>query len=186
MFARGDVAVLALADGAGGTGDGAKAADVVLERVRDAVLDPDFDLLAPARWYDLLVQIDRALEGIGETTAAIVVLAEGMSICAAAGDSEVWLIDESTASKLTAHVDRTRLGSGRAKPLSAACPELHDRVIIASDGLFRHVAEARILDIARHEHVLRAASMLAESARLPSGALSDDVAVLVAEPHDRA
>ncbi|AKU98789.1 hypothetical protein AKJ09_05453 [Labilithrix luteola] len=188
VFARGDVAVLAVADGAGGLGDGAKAADVVLERVRDAVLDTTFDLLSVARWRELLADTDRELEGIGETTAVVVVLADGMSICAAAGDSEAWLVGASSVTKLTANADRRRLGSGLARPTSTAHPAhpaLRERLVVATDGLFRHVAEARILEIANAEPVLRAANALAESTRLPSGERPDDVAVLVAEPQER-
>jgi|GEM_PF-6519483 len=181
VFARGELAVTVVADGAGGTGDGGAAADLLLVRVRDAVLDPAFDLLAPTAWERLFADVDGALAGVGETTAVVVVLAEGMLVWSAAGDSEAWIVHASSVERITQHADRARLGSGRAKPVGGARRELDARLVVGSDGLFRHAPEERIVELARRERFGGIADALVEAARLPSGALADDVAVLVAE-----
>ena len=180
IFARGDAAVLAVADGAGGAGDGHRAADALLERVRDATLDPAFDLLAPSRWQELFVSVDHALHGVGETTAIVVVLAPGVVVCTASGDSEAWIVGRDVDA-LTANVDRARLGSRGAKPSSMIGPELEGRLVVASDGLFRHVPRERIVEVVRRERFGAVADALVACARLPSGGLHDDVVVLVAE-----
>lgn len=174
VFARGEAAVLVVADGAGGTGDGGAAADLVLERVRDAVLDAQFDLLSPARWTRLLRDIAPAVARAGETTVVIVVLVPGMLVYASAGDSEAWLVGVSTDTRLT--TPSPRLGSGREAPHAGARGELSERLIVATDGLFRHAAKEGILRIVRTEKFGAVADALVA---LADG--SDDVAVLVAE-----
>jgi PPM family protein phosphatase len=188
VFARGTTAVLVVADGAGGLGGGAGASDVLLERARDAVLDAGFDLLAPAAWVRLFREVDAALArgAAGETTAVVVVLAEGATLCVTAGDSEAWLVgaavDRLTEGARTAESDRrVRLGSGRAEPVFTLRGELEGRLVVATDGLFRHVAPEHIAALVREERFGRVADALIEAARSPGGALADDVVVLVAE-----
>ncbi|OJY22921.1 MAG: hypothetical protein BGO98_33340 [Myxococcales bacterium 68-20] len=181
IFARGDHAVLAVADGAGGIGDGGRAADLFIERVRDAVLDTSFDLLTPNAWHRLFADVDADLRSIGESTALVVVLAPGMLLCTTAGDSEAWIVHAHDVERLTGGSNRARLGSGRAKTSSVTRRELDGRLVVATDGLFSHVPEHRILEVVRGERFGRIADALVESARLPSGDLCDDIAVLVAE-----
>lgn len=177
VFARGETAVLVVADGAGGVGDGGAAADAIIDAVRAAVLDADVDLLAPATWARLLVEQDRALVGLGgETTAVVVVLADGMLVHASAGDSEAWIVRPNDVERLTAGTDRARLGTGRARPAAAARKELDGRLVVASDGLFRHVDAAAIEEALR---TLRFGGVADALIALTHG--EDDVAVLVAE-----
>jgi PPM family protein phosphatase len=183
VFARGETAVLVVADGAGGLGGGAAASEAVLERVRDAVLDVDVDLLAPTSWVRLLRELDSALVAgsVGETTALIVVLASGATLCVSAGDSEAWLVGAAGIDRLSERATRARLGSGRARPVSTLRGELEGRLVVASDGLFRHVPQERIVTLVREERFGRVADALVDAARSPIGTLADDVAVLVAE-----
>jgi serine/threonine protein phosphatase PrpC len=181
VFARGDAAVLVVADGAGGLGDGGPAAQSLLDRARDAVLDASFDLLSPTAWERLFADVDRALTS-GETTAVVVVLVPGMVLCTCAGDSEAWIVGPRGVTRLTSHAARARLGSRRAKPVSVVRGALEGRLVVASDGLFRHVPEADIVETMQKEPFGRVADALIARARLPSGDLADDVAVLVAEP----
>lgn len=174
VFARGEAAVLVVADGAGGVGDGGAAADLVLERVKDAVLDPSFDLLAPARWTQLLVEIEPTVKKVGESTVVVVVLVPGMTVCASSGDSEAWIVGPNGIEKLTKNTPR--LGSGRVAPHVSARGNWEGRLIVASDGLFRHAAHDAIANIVRAEKFGRVGDVLVELA-----GTADDVAVLVAE-----
>ncbi|MBX3233363.1 MAG: SpoIIE family protein phosphatase [Labilithrix sp.] len=176
VFARGETAVLVVADGAGGVGDGARAADHLVDRVREAVLDADFDLAAPAAWSRLFADVDRALVGVGETTAVVVVLMTGLLVHAAAGDSEAWLVRADASERLTAGASRARLGTGRARPSASVRRELDGRLVVASDGLFRHTRSEAIERVVRAEKFGAVADALVALTRG-----EDDVAVLVAE-----
>ena len=138
-------------------------------------------LLAPTAWRRLFADVDAELRSIGESTAVVVVLAPGMLVCAAAGDSEAWIVRAHDVERLTSGSDRARLGSGEANTSSVTRRELDGRLVVATDGLFGHVPERRILEVMRGERFNRIADALVESARLPSGDLCDDIAVLVAE-----
>jgi serine/threonine protein phosphatase PrpC len=181
VFARGEHAVLVVADGTGGAGDGAAAADLALARIRGSVLDDTFDLLAPAAWQRLFGAIDRELVAIGETTAIAVVLAPGILVCVSAGDSEAWNVRPDAVDRLTTGTDKARLGSQHANPSTLVQRELEGRLIVASDGLFRHAPDERIIAATRSERIGAIGDVLVESLRLSSGELPDDVAILVAE-----
>lgn len=168
VFARGEAAVLVVAGGV--------AAELVLDRVREAALDVDFDLLAPARWGRLLEETGPAVKRVGESTVAIVALVPGRLVHASAGNSEAWLVGPSDVVKLTETTPR--LGSGREAPHAGARAlgaTWEGRLVVASDGLFRHVAEAALLRVVRTEKFGRVGDALVELA----GARG--VAVLVAE-----
>lgn len=183
VFARGAIAVLVVADGAGGGGDGGAAADRFLGAVRDAVLDEAFDLEASASWRDLFEAVDQGLvrDAVGETTGVVVVLGGASELAASAGDSETWRLSAGTFERLTGAGSRARLGSGAARPEVLALEGTVERILVATDGLFRHTPGARIEELVRTARFGAVADALVAAARLPSGALADDVAVLVAE-----
>ena len=54
-----------------------------------------------------------------------------------------------------------------------------NRLLIASDGLFKYATAERICDLAMQGPVVEAADALANCVRLPSGAFQDDVAVVL-------
>ena len=174
IFARGETAVLVVADGAGGIGDGAAAADLVLERARDIVLDPNFDLLAPTRWTTWMKELGAEVKRVGESTVVVVVLTPGMLVHASAGDSEAWIVEPTGVVKLTKRTPR--LGSGSEAPHVAARGELAGRLVVATDGLFRHAPHEEILRLVRTEKFGAVGDALVALA-----GNADDVAVLVAE-----
>jgi serine/threonine protein phosphatase PrpC len=112
---------------------------------------------------------------VGESTIVIVVLVPGMLVHASAGDSEAWLVGPTSVTRLTEI--SPRLGTGRESPKVSARGALTERLVVATDGLFRHAPEAEILRVARSEKFGAVADALVA---LAGGA--DDVAVLVAEP----
>src|SRR5262245_52315416 len=73
-FQRGPDLVLVLADGAGGIGGGAEAAEFLLKNVRERIASAESD---ESKLVTLLTSIDREMAeagAFGETTAIVVVL----------------------------------------------------------------------------------------------------------------
>ena len=74
---------------------------------------------------------------------------------------------------------RPLLGSGEALPVQFQASHRGERVLVASDGLVKYATVEQICAIAIQGSVAEAADALANCVRLPSGALQDDVAVVV-------
>ena len=74
---------------------------------------------------------------------------------------------------------RPLLGTGEALPVLFEAERRGGRVLLASDGLFKYATGERIRALAMNGSVAQAAEALARSVRLPSGALQDDVAVVL-------
>jgi hypothetical protein len=75
---------------------------------------------------------------------------------------------------------KPHLGSGRATPVGFGPFPVGERVLLGSDGLFKYVDANRIGDVALTDPLERAARDLVDAARLVSGRLQDDVAVVLA------
>ena len=165
-----------LADGAGGSGGGAAAAEAVIataERFAQATeLDP----------VHLLETLDHHLGSIGQSTAVVVLVSEGQIWGASVGDSSAWLLSKNSLLDLTAGQRRKPLlGSGGAMPVAFGPYPWVPRLLLGSDGLFKYVPHERIRQLATASPVESAAAALIDAARLPSGALQDDVALILAE-----
>ncbi|MCB9751185.1 MAG: SpoIIE family protein phosphatase [Myxococcales bacterium] len=163
--------VLALADGAGGMGGGAWAADAVIEAVSASAAARRDD------WAVVLRELDARLADAGRTTAVVVELRGGSLSGASVGDSEAWRFGASTIELTAKQRRKPLLGSGRARPVSLrGAARVGDVVLLASDGLLRYASrpqlEARARGGARPDALL-------ELARLPDGALRDDAALVL-------
>jgi PPM family protein phosphatase len=109
------------------------------------------------------------------------VVVGGKVFGASAGDSGAWLIGATAVQDLTEHQrQKPLLGSGNAVPIGFGPVRHEGRLLMASDGLFKYVPYARICDLARSVALADAPTELVAAARLSSGTLQDDVAVLVA------
>ncbi|MGH3573644.1 MAG: hypothetical protein ACRDUW_17780, partial [Pseudonocardiaceae bacterium] len=85
-----------------------------------------------------------------------------------------WMLSRrSPVRDLTAQQDRARLGSGRAHPVIFRT-QLMGSLLLASDGLLKYIRAADIRTCAA-----RGVDALIDSVRLKSGALQDDVAVIL-------
>ena len=84
---------------------------------------------------------------------SIVVLVPGMLVWASAGDSEAWLVGTTTDSRLTEI--SPRLGSGREAPKAGTRGGLAERLVVGTDGLFRHAPEGEILRLVRAEQLVK-------------------------------
>ena len=162
-----------LADGAGGTTGGAEAASRVVaralaERPRTA-----------SACVALLASLDDRLGG--ETTAVVLAVVDGVVLGASVGDSGAWMPRGKELVDLTENQRRKPLlGSGRATVVAIDPVPLAGRLLVASDGLSSYVQSAQILEILALPFA-DIPSALTSAARLPSGALQDDLSIVVAE-----
>jgi serine/threonine protein phosphatase PrpC len=184
VFDHGGALVVVVADGAGGVSGGGRAADLVVELVRDAVAAPAIDPLRAEGWVDLLSRADALLEAdhdAGEATGVVVVVTEDFLVGASGGDSGAWVVHtEGTIDDLTVRQHRKlRLGSGRARPVSFSRPGLAGTLLVATDGLLNYARREKIAALALQADLDRVARDLIELVRLPGGGLQDDVGVVL-------
>ncbi|HEV7558771.1 MAG TPA: hypothetical protein VGO00_25040, partial [Kofleriaceae bacterium] len=117
--------MVALADGAGGTGNGAAAAQAIVDAVETGAGD----------WCALLEDLDGRLDG-AQATAVIVSVREritGVSV----GDSGAWLVRDGDIIDLTEHQRRKPLVGGGCEPVAFEAP-FDGTLVVGSDGLFRY------------------------------------------------
>jgi serine/threonine protein phosphatase PrpC len=172
-----DGCLVAVADGAGGTGNGAGAAEGLI-----AALTKLAGYAASTDWFDALCVLDDELSASGGLTTGVVAFVDDDRIRGASvGDSSAWLISPTgELTDLTA-LQRRRplLGSGEALPVQFKAERRGGRLLLASDGLVKYATAERICALATQGAVEEAARALANCVRLPSGALQDDVAVVI-------
>lgn len=169
---RGERTLAIVCDGAGNGGQGGLAAELAVAELariwREGLVD----------WARALLVVDQLLKRQaqgGETTCVVVNISDdGECRGASVGDSGAWMLPRgSPVRDITAHQDRARLGSGQVNPVRFKA-QLSGRLVIATDGLFKYI---RSVDI--HVYAARGVDALIERVRLKSGALQDDVAVIL-------
>jgi len=172
-FLTNERAVLVIADGAGGTGSGAKAAEIVLQQARALVQGG-----LPVR---ALLSADQQLVTLGALSTAIVVVASGDVIHGAScGDSSCWLIGSDGVVELTEHQNRRPLVGNGCRPSEFRARPGSSRLLIATDGLSKYARLEQILAAAQRPSLVDAAHELAELPRLPCDAYQDDVGIVLA------
>jgi serine/threonine protein phosphatase PrpC len=171
--------VVALADGAGGTSNGARAAEAVVESA--STLPPDADLASALEDLDA----DASRLGDGQTTAIVLVIDNHGVRGASVGDSEAWLVDfDQRIKKLTRdQIRKPLLGSGASLTSVADSWPGDVTLLVASDGLFRFAAVADIARIVVGDDLGRAADELIALVRTSNGALQDDVSIVLVRRH---
>ena len=169
--------LLVVADGAGGRAGGAAAATAVVQAAHRLAAQQPGPVTSWAVWLE---QIDRALQDVGETTAVVTLCAGGKIQGASVGDSGAWLIGAQECIELTAAQRRKPLlGSGSALAVNFGPIRISGRLLLASDGLLKYVPHLRIQQLVRTLPLDAVPDALIDAARLPSGALHDDIAVIV-------
>lgn len=167
--------VAVLADGAGGTGNGARAAQAIVDAVADSPHHHDF--------CELLDELD--LDGArlhhGQSTAVIVSITETAVSGASVGDSAAWTISpQGRIVDLTAHQRRKPLvGDGCVPVAFASAPLGAGTLVVGSDGLFRYAKQEDIVRIVTSHELADAAGALVDAVRLPDRTLQDDMSIVL-------
>jgi serine/threonine protein phosphatase PrpC len=172
--------VLCVADGAGGRSGGTEAASMAVELVRqNASQMGNADSCA-----EVLRKMDAAIAEdpvAGESTCALAIVTPEQIFGASVGDSGVWVIPANKA-----HVDLTQaqqrkpfIGCGSARPVRFQCPRPAGGLLLATDGLLKYASAESIARIYREHPIELAAHQLIESVRYSSGALPDDVTLIL-------
>ena len=137
----GERLILVVADGAGGTSNGAAAAESVLREVAAAASH----VRTADEWAQALLQIDLRIAD-GQSTAVVVDLTPAGLCGASVGDSQAWLIAEGQLENLTARQNRKPLlGTGLAKPVGFAAGSLTGLLLLSTDGFANYVDRAALL-----------------------------------------
>lgn len=177
-FERDDGLWIVLADGAGGTGNGATAAQALVDVVGTAAPDTD--------WCTLLADLDLDAPrlGGGQSTAVILAITNAGITGASVGDSEAWLLTGPDIRELTAGQLRKPLVGDGCIPFRIDAPILAgSTLLVASDGLFRYARRTDIARIVAGHDLRTAAHALIDLVRLPTGALQDDISIVLCR-HD--
>lgn len=135
---------------------------------------------------ELLRKMDAAIAKdavAGETTCAVAVVTSEEISGASVGDSGAWLIPTSGN-----YIDLTQgqqrkpfIGSASGWPVPFRRPREAGRLLLATDGLLKYTSAERINATCREHPADAAAQRLIELVRYPSGALPDDVTIIVSE-----
>jgi serine/threonine protein phosphatase PrpC len=176
-----DRTLLVVADGAGGTGRGAAAAQAVC----DAAVSEFRRSSGSEPWDHRLRRFDARVRdgGRGGTSTAVALEVLAGQVCGASvGDSGAWLVSDDGITDLTElQAVKPLLGSGAAEPVAFGPVPLRGRLIVATDGLFKYARRERIASVAKTGSLEEAAASLLDIVRLQSGRLQDDVGLLICE-----
>lgn len=170
-----------VADGAGGMGQGATAAELAcslaIKRFRAG------DTGTPEDWGRSLYEIDQALVRTGGQCAAVLVeISAGRVFGASVGDSGAWMLTSKGTVDLTVNQNRKPLlGSDEASLMGFGPVELSGRLLIATDGLFKYATEQDIANRATDGTIDAAVDALIAGLRLGRGELQDDVGIVLIE-----
>jgi serine/threonine protein phosphatase PrpC len=128
-----------------------------------------------------------------ERDAELVVLADGAGGVSGGREAAEELIRSAAFELSESQHRKPLLGSGAARPVGFGPHYLNDRLLVASDGLYKYVPFSRIKALALLDPLERAIDELVAAARLPSGGLagrcgdrSRPTGVGSAVPHDQA
>lgn len=167
--------IIVVADGAGGIGNGAAAAEFVVSEV-DRYARNEQDEFA---WASLLSRIDHGI-GQGESTAVIVELGRHFIRGASVGDSVAWIVNGDELLDLTCQQQRKPLlGSGVACPRGFQYEALSGTLLVATDGLANYVKREELTRTVATSDFYELPRKCLELVRLPSGELWDDVGIVV-------
>lgn len=178
----GAFAVVCLADGAGGMSGAGPAADLWMSTARQFARSlgrmPD-----EAAWCDCLREADVKIYAdcdAGDTTAVVATVTAEAILGASVGDSCAWLFEDGGRRELTERQKvRPFLGTGGAVPTPFVARGWSGTLLLATDGLWRYGKMDGIARAAAQSVPPAACAALVDLVRLKSGALQDDVGVVV-------
>jgi serine/threonine protein phosphatase PrpC len=170
-----------VADGAGGAAGGAAAAEAVC-----GAASAYQDWRMPSDWTGWLTRVDREMahSRVGHAAAVVIeIWDDGRIVGASVGDCEAWIFGGGVASRsLTARqASKPLLGEGSAQPVGFEARLGRGTLLMATDGLWKHMDRARIAKAAAIRPLHVACAALVDGARLRNGTLQDDIALVLAE-----
>jgi serine/threonine protein phosphatase PrpC len=169
--------VIIVADGAGGTGAGAEAAETVIREVTAAAsLERDAE-----GWCDVLRQTDHRI-GAGESTCVVVARSARGLVGAGVGDSKAWLLETEIIDLTASQVRKPLLGSGEARPVGFSRSPSPGLLLACTDGFCNYVRRETLLREILWIDFAVLPRKLVEMVRLPSGELWDDVGIVACRP----
>jgi len=117
----------------------------------------------------------------GETTCVVVVVSDNGIVGTSVGDSGALIFSETGAENLTANqVRKPLLGSGLAIPVNFTRSALDGTLLVASDGLLKYTSQEKITATILASDFESVANKLVGLVRYQSGALPDDISILLA------
>lgn len=172
-----DGVVIAVADGAGGSGGGDEAAETVIREIMaSASMNHDAEA-----WCRLLRQIDHRV-CVGESTCVVAAVSANRIAGASVGDSQAWLIEDGLRNLTRCQVRKPLLGSGDAVPVGFSHDSSSGLLLVATDGFCNYVRRDKLLkEILRIDFAILLRSLI-EMVRLPSGDLWDDIGIVACRP----
>jgi len=175
----GDATVMVVADGSGGMSGGAQAAEHALREIMKVARRKT--LSEQASWTSMLADADSEVaRRTGQCAVVAAALVADRIVGASVGDCGAWLVGVNGIDDLTAtQVRKPLLGSGEALPVAFEAILRDATLLLASDGLLKYGRRDRIAVLARGADLQVAVRQLAELPRLRSGALPDDVGVIL-------
>jgi hypothetical protein len=170
-----DRVVIAVADGAGGSGGGEEAAATVIDRIGNLATEA-----RNGEWWSAgLGRIDLEV-GTGQSTGVVVELSANRICGASVGDSRAWIVRGGQIVDLTASQQRKPLlGSGEARPVGFSYGPLDGLLVVATDGFCNYIKRPALFAATEVTGFSALPRRLVDLVRLPSGALWDDVGIVV-------
>jgi serine/threonine protein phosphatase PrpC len=174
--------VAILADGAGGTGDGAAAAEAAVTFCATAARrEPPASALECVELLRAADQLVLDNTAGGETTLIVAVVANGEVYGASVGNSIAWIVpDKDDPVDLTRHQRRRPfIGSGSATPVAFVPMRCSGSLVLASDGVCDYLPYAHFVADLRGHHPTEAVATVFASLRQRHRNLPDDASLLV-------
>jgi hypothetical protein len=166
--------IICIADGAGGTGDGSRAAEHVIKEVERSYKF----VQSPRDWQGILKSIDQNIPN-GQAAAIILDLKQDSATLASVGDCEAWVIFDSSIIRLSEGQHRKPLlGAGTAVPIVKEFGALRRPLIVGTDGFFKYAKAELVPPVVLGTQFFEVPRKLADLVRLRSGSLQDDLAIV--------
>lgn len=173
-----------IADGAGGTGQGAYASAYIIEVFKELTRIDGIN--APDDFESFLRKVDIELlnksQG-SEATAIVGKVIDGVIVGASVGDSEAWIFNLEYDYELTSmqHL-KPLLGSGKSVPIGFGPMYMEKYFLLGSDGLFKYANRNEIKSLLSSDCE---AMQIADLAKKATGNLQDDLSViLISSPYE--